>query len=57
MVRLIIILFITFALGLVVYATIKYPDPIGVVAVMILSVIDTGFVFSLVHDKNLGGEW
>ena len=57
MVRLIIILCFTFALGLIMFATIKHPDPVGAVAIMVLTIIDCGFVFSLIQDKHLMGEW
>ena len=56
MIRLIIILVLTFALGLVIMAMIRNPDGIGVVAVLILTAMDTGFIFSLVHDKKLN-DW
>ena len=57
MLRLIIILVVTFALGIIMFATIKYPDPIGIVAIMVLSIVDTGFTLSLLRDSKLTGEW
>ena len=57
MLRLIIILIVTFALGIIMFAMVKHPDPIGVVAILVLSIVDTGFTLSLLWDSKLTGKW
>ena len=56
MIRLVLIIFLTLAFGVMITNVVHNPDPIGIVLSVVVAVMVTVFTTTLVHDHNLG-DW